>query len=205
MCKLLLEIADELGLVFYIYTVDEGHVGNYTLTVTLYLDNIAEFADLDPNMDDYISNVNDPSTWAGTGNSGVLIYQATFDFDLEIAPPESDYEEPDNTPPYLLPPPENFFVYVGEYYEFFVGNIYDAESVNQTMSIEVDLQTASRYLQWDDVSLTLTHFEGVDDDLDIGFYEFRVTVWDNFDTVNIDGYVECADREFASEALKNAC
>ena len=27
--------------IFDIYTVDEGHVGNYTLTVTFYLDNVA--------------------------------------------------------------------------------------------------------------------------------------------------------------------
>jgi hypothetical protein len=99
--------------IFDIYSVDEDHVGNYTLTLTAVLDNVVEYNRLDPTMDDYISNVNDPANTYGPGG---LIYTASFDFDLEVKPPESDYEEPDNTPPYLLPPPQDFFVEVGEYY-----------------------------------------------------------------------------------------
>ena len=83
--------------------MDEDHVGNYTLKVTVVLDNISLFAALDTDMDDYISNVNDPEgTYGGTGP---LLYTYSFEFDLEVFPPESEYEEADNTPPYLLPPP----------------------------------------------------------------------------------------------------
>jgi hypothetical protein len=86
--------------IFDIYTESEDHVGNYTLEITVVLDNVALFADLDPAMDDYISDVNDP-----LDSQPSLVYTATFEFDLEVFPPESEYEEPDNTPPYLLPPP----------------------------------------------------------------------------------------------------
>ena len=89
-----------------IYTEDEDNVGNYTIEVTMYLDNIALFNSLDPGMDDYIADTSDPE---GTysGNSADLIYNKTFTFDLELKAPETEYEEPDNTPPYLLPPPED--------------------------------------------------------------------------------------------------
>ena len=64
------------------------------------------FAELDPDMDDFIGDVNNPqSTYAGAGD---LTYTASFSFDLEVLPPESDYEEADNTPPFLMPPPGNF-------------------------------------------------------------------------------------------------
>ena len=122
--------------IFDVYTVDESHVGNYTdLTVTVVLDNIALFADLDPLMDDYISDINDPvNSYAG---SGALHYTAEFKFWLEVFPPESSYEEADNSAPYLFPVPEDFSLTVGEPIEFWVGDAYDAESANQTMSIAV--------------------------------------------------------------------
>ena len=46
--------------IFDIYTVDEDHVGNYTLEITVVLDNVALFNSLDPSMEDYISDINDP-------------------------------------------------------------------------------------------------------------------------------------------------
>ena len=46
--------------IFNIYTTDEGNVGNYTMEITMVLDNIALFNTLDPDMADYISDINDP-------------------------------------------------------------------------------------------------------------------------------------------------
>ena len=77
----------------------------------MVLDNIALFASLDSNMEDYISDVNDPEeTYNG---SGTLLYTVTFEFDIEIQEPASEYEEPDNTNPYLLPVPVDQFVEIG--------------------------------------------------------------------------------------------
>ena len=108
--------------IFDIYTVDENHVGNYTLRITTVLDNLAAFAALDPSMEDYIANIALPPS--------DLLYTTYFDFKLEVKPPESDYAEPDNTPPYLLPPPEDYFVEVGAYKQIYLGDIIDQEIVN---------------------------------------------------------------------------
>ena len=48
-------------------------------------------------MDDYIADINNPPS--------DLLYTVTFEFDVEIKEPESEYEEADNTNPYLLPAP----------------------------------------------------------------------------------------------------
>ena len=57
----------------------------------MVLDNIALFASLDSNMEDYISDVNDPEeTYNG---SGTLLYTVTFEFDIEIQEPTSEYAD----------------------------------------------------------------------------------------------------------------
>ena len=43
--------------IFNIYTVDEDHVGTYTLEVTVVLDNAVLFAALDSDMDDFIADI----------------------------------------------------------------------------------------------------------------------------------------------------
>jgi hypothetical protein len=60
-------------------------------------------------------------------------------------------------------------------------------------------------VDWNDVKRTLTIHKDVTDNFDIGFYDLSIKVYDNFDTVEIDGYVECKDRVFATESLKNRC
>jgi hypothetical protein len=40
---------------------------------------------------------------------------------------------------------------------------------------------------------------------DLGQYDVQVKVEDNFATAEIEGYVECEDREFATQALADAC
>jgi hypothetical protein len=148
--------------------------------------------------------VNDPTSYKKYP-AEPLIYTAYFDFDMEILPPESDYEEPDNTPPYLLPPPENFYVEVGTYKQFYLGDVIDQEAVNQTVTVEVDYTSASRLINYDDVKRTFTIYDSVTTDLNIGFYDLTITIYDNFDTVVIDDYIECKDRTFTTEALKDAC
>ena len=138
--------------IFNIYTVDEQDVGNYTMTVTVVLDNVALFNSLDPSMTDYIADINDPAASYLSQHSGnsPLVYTATFDFDLEILPPESDYEEPDNTNPYLLPPPVSQDLEIGaERRDYFLGDIKDNEAVNQTITIEVTIDSrAQKFLEW---------------------------------------------------------
>ena len=41
--------------------------------------------------------------------------------------------------------------------------------------------------------------------LDLGFYFVTIKLEDNFATANIQNYVECQDREYTSETLKNQC
>ena len=189
---------------FNLYTVDERHVGNYTFAMRITLDNLALFAALDPDMDDYISDINDPAnTYQNSG--ATLVYESSFEFEVEILPPESEYEEADNTAPYLYPPPSNQMVEVGEPFEYFVGELYDAESANQTVYIEVDLGRAGRFAKWDDIDFTLNIDRDETGRFDTGFYDIRIRVWDNFDTVVIEDYVECADRVFTTEAEKRAC
>lgn len=118
-----------------IYTTNEDHVGNYTLEVVVVLDNLALFAALDPIMDDYISDISNPPS--------SLIYTAKFDFELEVLPPDSDYEEADNTPPYLFPPPENFYIEVGTKLKFFVGDSMDNEAANQTFRVDAEFSLAA--------------------------------------------------------------
>jgi len=128
-----------------------------------------------------------------------LLYTSSFECELEVLPPESDYEEADNTPPYLLPPPTYFYVEVGEPYEYWVGDIYDAEAANQTLSISVDLENVKKFVRWDEVKHLLIIYKGETDDLNVGFYDVQVKVRDDFDIAAIDGYVECKDRVYASE------
>jgi hypothetical protein len=188
--------------IFDMYTVDENHVGNYTMRITIVTDNLAAFANLDPSMEDYVTNVNDPSTYQGTGT---LIYTSYIDFDMEILPPESDYEEPDNTPPYLLPPPVDFYVEVGEYKQFYLGDVMDQEAKNQTITVEVEYTSASKLINYDDVKRTFTIYDSVTSDINIGFYDLKITIYDNFDTVEIEDYIECKDRTFTTQALEDAC
>ena len=94
---------------------------------------------------------------------------------------------------------------MGESMEYFVGDLYDAESVNQTVSIEVDLGRARRFVSWDDDDFTLKIGRDETSRLNIGFYDISIRVWDNFDTVVIEDYVECADRTFSTEAERRAC
>jgi len=189
--------------IYDMYTVDESHVGNYTMRVTIILDNLQAFADLDPGMEDYVTNVNDPSTYQG---SGTLLYTSYIDFDMEIKPPESDYQEPDNTPPYLLPPPVDFYVEVGTYKQFYLGEAIDQEAVNQTVVVEVDYTSAKKLINYDDVTRMFTIYESVTEDINIGFYDLTITIYDNFDTVVIDEYIECEDRtDFATDAQADAC
>jgi hypothetical protein len=190
--------------VFNLYTVDERHVGNYTLAVHITLDNVALFAALDADMDDHITDISDPvNTYQNAG--ATLIYQSSFEFDVEILPPESEYEEADNTAPYLYPPPSNQMAEVGEPFEYFVGDLHDAESANQTIYIEVDLGRASRFVSWDDDDYTLNIDRDETGRYDTGFYDIQIRVWDNFDTVVIEDYVECEDRVFSTEAEQLAC
>ena len=155
--------------IFNIYTVDEDHVGTYTLEVTVVLDNAALFAALDPDMDDYIADVNDPAgTYAG---AGPLLYASSFECELEVLPPESDYEEADNTAPVLLPAPLPYYsVEVGEPLVVSVGDIYDAEAANQTLSISADLASVKRFVRWDEDEHVLIIFEGGTGTRDVGFY-----------------------------------
>jgi hypothetical protein len=182
-----------------IYTVDEDNVGNYTIEVTMLLDNVALFNSLDSDMDDYIADVNDPE---GTysGNSADLIYTISFTFDLEIKAPETEYEEPDNTPPYLLPPPEDQIIELGsDKVEYFIGDAYDAEIANQTLTITVSIDSgALGFVEWNDVNNYLI-FRGYEADaLDVGYYDISIKVEDNFATAEIEDYVECEDRVFAT-------
>ena len=182
-----------------IYTVDEDNVGNYTIEVTMLLDNVALFNSLDSDMDDYIADVNDPE---GTysGNSADLIYTISFTFDLEIKAPETEYEEPDNTPPYLLPPPEDQVIELGsDKVEYFIGDAYDAEIANQTLTITVSIDSgALGFVEWNDVNNYLI-FRGYEADaLDVGYYDISIKVEDNFATAEIEDYVECEDRVFAT-------
>ena len=191
--------------IFNEHTVDEDHVGTYTLEVAIVLDSVALFAALDPDMDDYIADINDPQgTYAG---AGTLVYASSFQFDLGVFPPESEYEEADNTPPYLLPPPRDFSVEVGDSVEYFVGDIYDAEAANQTLSISADLGRAAKFARWDDVDHLLIIYEGEADEFDVGFYDVLIKVWDDFDVAVIEGYVECKDREYPNEEarIRAAC
>ena len=40
---------------------------------------------------------------------------------------------------------------------------------------------------------------------DLGQYKISIKLEDNFGTVEIEGYVECEDREFATETLRDQC
>ena len=172
----------------------------------MVLDNIALFSALDPGMDDYIADVNDP--WhTYSGNTADLIYNVTFTFDLEIKPPESEYEEPDNTPPYLFPPPESQVIELGsDKVEYWIGEANDAEIKNQTLTITVDIESRARkFVEWNDLN-NLLIFRGYEaDSLDVGYYEINIRIEDNFATAVIEGYVECEDREFATETLRDQC
>ena len=185
--------------IFNIYTTNENDVGNYTMVVTMTLDNLQLFSELDPGMDDYIADINNPP-------SG-LLYQVTFEFDLEVQPPESEYEEPDNTNPYLLPAPVSQTLEIGaERVDYFLGNIYDNEISNQTVTLTVEIESrAQKFLEWRRSSNELV-MRGTEADVnDLGQYDIVIKVEDNFATVEIEGYVECADREFKTEALKEQC
>ena len=94
---------------------------------------------------------------------------------------------------------------VGEPFEYFVGDLHDAESANQTIYIEVDLGRASRFVSWDDDDYTLNIDRDETGRYDTGFYDIQIRVWDNFDTVVIEDYVECEDRVFSTEAEQLAC
>ena len=80
-----------------------------------------------------------------------------------------------------------------------MGDIYDAEAANQTLSIEVDISEVRKFVRWDDIDHLLIIYEGETDEWDVGFHEIEIFVRDNFDVAVIEGYVECADREYASE------
>ena len=85
-------------------------------------------------MDDYIADINNPPS--------DLLYTVTFEFDIEIKEPESEYEEADNTNPYLLPAPVSQIVEIGaEKTEYFLGNIYDNEIKNQTVTMTVEIES----------------------------------------------------------------
>ena len=151
-------------------------------------------------MDDYIGDVNNPaSTYAGAGD---LVYTSSFEFELELFPPESDYEEADNTAPYLLPPPRDFFVEVGEPFEYFIGDIYDSEAANQTISVSVNTEKVKKFVRWDDIDHLLIVYEGETDEFDIGFYDIQIEVRDDFDVAVIEGYVECVDRIYPTEEAR---
>ena len=172
----------------------------------MVLDNIAAYAALDSTMDDYISDVNDPEgTYAG--DSSTLLYTVTFEFDIEIQEPESEYEEPDNTNPYLLPVPVDQTIEIGaERVDYFLGEIMDNEAVNQTITITVDIEDrAQAFVEWRQSSNELIMRGEQADVNDLGQYDITIVVEDNFATAEIEGYVECEDREFATEALADAC
>ena len=69
---------------------------------------------------------------------------------MEVLPPDSDYQEPDNTNPYLLPTPVSQIIeYGSETQEYFLGEIHDNESHNQTITITVDIDSgAEKFVEW---------------------------------------------------------
>ena len=80
---------------FYVYTTDDDHVGNYTFTITSTLQ---DFKDL----------VDDSTSLISTADRTSAIYSNTFDIDIEISEADFDYEDSDNTKPFILPPPADF-------------------------------------------------------------------------------------------------
>ena len=60
-------------------------------------------------------------------------------------------------------------------------------------------------MHWNDIQHILRIYEGETDLFDVGFYDISIRVWDDFDTVVIEDYVECADREFNTELEESLC
>ena len=93
-----------------------------------------------------------------------------------------------------------------ETFEYFIGQVYDAESQYQTITIEVSIEPkAQRFISWNTEGnqLTFTSTEATESDL--GYYFVSIKLEDNFSTVDIPSYVECQDRLFSSEELKEQC
>ena len=106
--------------------------------------------------------------------------------DVEILEADYDYAEKDNTNPFILPPPTDMSFYAGEEFEYQIGNLYDAESNNQTIRISIDLGRAGDFARYEDSSQKIVVGEGATKGNDVGYYDIKIRVYDNFDEIEED-------------------
>ena len=64
---------------------------------------------------------------------------------------------------------------------------------------------AKKFVEWSDLNNLLIFRPQEADSLDVGYYDISIKVEDNFATAVIEDYVECEDRVFATDALRDQC